>query len=200
MVVKAVSSLSLSLSHTNTHALTAAKRGSHWRGQKSIRRNGLLSVCLNQRAEVWRASFLMKAAIPASFTCAAFPSEAGENGSCVCQGHSNGQESDLNVKLLVQRLIVFKVYWTLQDRNELSCHVFKGKFTQKWHFGHLFTLMSFQTCVTLFPLWNTKRTFWRIALVTNKKKGVLRIDPLCSTEKRKSYGFGTTWGWENVFI
>lgn len=92
---------------------------------------GLLSVCLNQRAEVWRASFLMKAAIPASFTCAAFPSEAGENGSCVFQGHSNGQESDLNVKLLVQRFIVFKVYCTLQDRNELSCHVFKGKFTQK---------------------------------------------------------------------
>lgn len=74
---------------------------------------GLLSVCLNQRAEVWRASFLMKAALPASFTRAAFSSEAGENGSCVCHGHSNGQESDLNVKLLVQRFVVFQVYCTL---------------------------------------------------------------------------------------
>lgn len=83
-------------------------------------------MCLNQRAEVWQASFLMKASLQPHLHMLNFLQKQVKMPA-VRVSDSNGQESDLNQKLLVHRFMVFiKVCCTLQDRNLLSCNVFNG--------------------------------------------------------------------------
>ncbi len=195
MVVKAVSSLSLfSPTQTLMH-WQPLTRGSHWRGQKSIRRNGFIICVSESESRGLAGTFLMKAAIPASFTCAAFPSEAGENGSCMCQGHSNGQESDLNVKLLVQMFIVFKVYWTLQDRNELSCHVFKEKSPKNDIWSSFIHPHVVPNLCDFISFVEHKKNILKNCTSDSFQKGFLRIDPFVFHGEKK-----VIWVWNDMRV
>lgn len=81
----------------------------------------------------------------------------------------------------------------------------KGYFTLKFKLCYyLFTLMSFQTSMAIFPLWNIKKNLYIFLCPYNKSMGfsvVLVIElsiytqKLCSTEERECCRFGTIWWW-----
>ncbi len=71
---------------------------------------------------------------------------------------------------LSDKTLSFQDYWKVihvTGEVEMGCNL-KGKFSQKWTFCHLLTLMSFQTCKTFLQILNTNEDtlneIWEISV------------------------------------